>query len=187
MKRWQQVVLTLVFTGAVTDVFVQRAPDPSSTDESEVRSDELPEMLALRPLAKQLIAREAAAGRRSLFEAAALFRELNRFTPALDVPLLGPYDSRIHLPRETDDEVLCCQVASYVLVALKDRPLGEADAAVARLETEFWEAKLADGVIRLPDRTALPPARELLEQARAALTAAERRALFHPRRVVLER
>jgi hypothetical protein len=187
MKRWHQVVLTLVLTGAVTDVLVHPASDPFSTDDISAQPVEFAETVAFRPVAKQMIAREAADGRRSLFESAAMFRQLNRLLPTVDVSLLGPPDPRIHVPRQSDDEVLCWQVISYVLVALGGGSSNEVDAAVARLEAEFWKAHRAGNVIHLPDPTALTSARELIEQARASLTAAERQALFHPRRVVLER
>jgi hypothetical protein len=119
-------------------------------------------VITLRILAKERIAREAAAGARPLVQAAALFRELNRHPPAV-VAAGHPSLLRGH----TEEERLCWQVIQYAT--------NEA-AAAARLEAELHEELRRHGAVRLPDPAGLTSAAELLEQAWAAMTEAERRA-----------
>src|SRR5262245_37262773 len=143
MKRWPAVILALTLSGALAVVFCPRVPGPDELippTETEALAEGFPETPALRMLAKKLIALEAAAGRRSLVEAAALFRELNRLPPeAILVPPMNEAFPRSRLPGRTDEERLCRQVVVYASVALGDGPPGDAEAAVARLEAEFFE------------------------------------------------
>src|SRR5262249_9606431 len=139
-----------------------------------------PDTIVLRQLAKNFVAREVAAGRRSLVEAAGLFEALNRLPPA--PPPLPPYPNprALLLPGRTEAERLCPQAVVYLKVVLADGPPGELQAVLARLEAEFREELHRHGEIRLPDPSSLPPAQDVLEQVRKSLTAAERQAMFSP-------
>src|SRR5262249_30190005 len=93
MKRWHHIPLALTLAGAVAVVCCPRTPDPAEVPppaEAEVLAERVPETAVLRVNAKKLIAREVVAGRRSLLEAAALFRELNRLPP--EPTLVPPMD-----------------------------------------------------------------------------------------------
>jgi len=179
MKRRPSLPLALALTGALAVVVARRShapvePDPPS--EAAALAAPLPETLVLRSAAKRRIALEVAAGRRSLVEAAALFGALNRVPPEPARLSSYPSDPYPHLPRRTEEEWLCRQVISHAERVLVDRP-AEAAAAVARLEAEFWDELRRHGVVRLPDDAGLPPARELLEQARTAMNATRRQSL----------
>jgi hypothetical protein len=126
-------------------------------------------VMTLRVMAKRHIAREAAAGTRSLVQAAALFRILNRHPPALLVRV------RLSGPAHSEEEELCWQVIRrYVTSQESDWP--EVAAAVARLEAELQEELRRHGAVQLPDPAGLPSAEQLLEEAQATMTEAERRA-----------
>jgi hypothetical protein len=136
-------------------------------------------------LGQTQLAREVAAGQRSLVEAAALFRELNRLSPdvsALTTPDFDP--SPLSDPVHTKEERLCRQVVQWVdtlrLVASPEY----ADAAVARLNAEYRELR-KHGEIRLPDSSSLPSNQTLLEFARKAMPEVERRALLKSRKDTL--
>jgi hypothetical protein len=137
-------------------------PPPSDTIEQV--EDGYSEAQALRLVAKDRIARDTADGRLALLEAAALFRELNKLPPAPARPTR--VDSSLGIPADTEEAWLCRQVAAHVRVALRADPV-RAEAAVARLEAEFFAELRARGTIRLPDPAALEPVHDLLEWARA--------------------
>ncbi len=186
MKRWIHVPLALGLAGAWAVVLCRRTDGPAEdvpVVESRSLAEGFPETAALRSLAKRQLAREAAAGRRSLLEVAALFGELNRLPPETPVVAPDPANPPAPLPGGTEEERLCQQVVAFVGVALADRPPGEIRSAVARLEAEFWREREERGAVRLPDPASLTPVRELLGQARQAMTAAERQALFSPRQL----
>ena len=179
MKVAPHRFLTVVIVIAVPVAFCRRAPEPG-----QVLEPPSPAVVAssdtaiLRLVAKRLIAREAADGRRSLVEAAALFGALNRLPPEPTLappPLAHPLTQ---LPGRTDEELLCQHVIASAGAVLHDESPGEVEEAVARLEAEFWEELHRHGALRLPDPSGLPSAHELLEQARKAMTPAERKALF---------
>jgi hypothetical protein len=179
VTRWPLLLLTLALIGAVAAVVGQRAADParphlSAGDElDETVIEPLSEVWPLRILAKRHIAREAAAGTRSLVQAATLFRKLNRHPPAV-VPADHP-----SLTGRTEDERLCWQVIGYVT---NEEDWPEAATAAARLEAELQEELRRHGAVRLPDPAGLPSVPELLEQTRARLTEAERRVWLPTRR-----
>ncbi len=187
MKRWIRVPLALCLAGALTVVLCRR-PDGPAEDLPARAPEELvdgfPETVALRSLAKRQLAREAAEGRRSLLEAAALFGELNRLPPETPPVRPDPAEPPAPLPGGTEAERLCQQVVAFARVALADRPPAEAQAAVARLVAEFRAELGRHGAVRLPDPSCLTPVHEILEQVRQATTAAERQALFGPRQQV---
>jgi hypothetical protein len=125
--------------------------------------------VVMRMDAKRQIALDVAAGRRSLVEAAALFRELNRLPPAAADLTVGDREEFVlHAAVHNDEERLCRQVVEWVYwTLLKHVSAESAEEAVARLEAEFRAAPRADGVIRLPDPSALTPLQNLLDPARA--------------------
>jgi hypothetical protein len=125
-------------------------------------------------VAKKLVARDVAVGRRSLLEAAALFRDLPRRPAELTPPpSLEGRDWGRDLPAETEEERLCLRVIGVVRVVLAEQPdVARLKATVARLEGEFWTAICEHGAIRLPD---VPPeaVETLLERAKEALRTAK--------------
>jgi hypothetical protein len=124
----------------------------------------LPGVVFLRCRAKELLAEEVAAGRRSLWEAAALFGALNRLPPEPGGPLAFE-DAEVSIPTATEAGRLCSQVARWVLIR-PGRSLAESRAAVARLVTEFRAELRARGGIRLPDPAGLEPAESLIARVR---------------------
>jgi hypothetical protein len=144
---------------------------PPPPDAIEQVEEGYSEAQALRLVAKDRIARDAADGRVSLLEAAALFRELNKLPPAPARPTR--VDSSLNIPADTEEAWLCRQVAAHVRVALRSDP-ARAEAAVARLEDEFFAELRAHGALRLPDAATLEPVHGLLERARARLAEQQR-------------
>jgi hypothetical protein len=179
MTRWPLILGILGLAGAAAAVVGRRAVEPEEPDPytwDEVAEEQVPEAVILRIRAKQQLTREVAAGRQPLLEAAALFRELNRVPPALhpaDHPSLAGH---------SEEELLCRQVIAYVVEPAGDWPESAAETAVARLEAELQEELRQHGVICLPDPARLPPALELIAQARATMTEAECRMVLPARR-----
>jgi hypothetical protein len=136
----------------------------------------------LRIPAKQLVAREAADGRWSLVEAAALFRELDRLPPALHNDFLPPGLGGVR----TEEERLCRQVIYWVSHRLApEAPAGA--GAVARLDAELSaELQRPEGP-RLPDPATVESVEVLLARTRASLTDAQRRAVYGPQGTGRER
>ena len=135
----------------------------------------------MRILAKDLVAGEVAAGRRSLFEAAALFGALNRLPPeAMPLSLTDSKAGGPRLPARTDEARLCRQVIVWVPAVLKGWPADEAKSVTARLEREFWEELRERGVIRLPDPHSLEPVEVLLARARGAWELRRGRGILGP-------
>ncbi len=189
MKRSIRVPVALGIVGALTAVLWLH-PDGPAEDTLPASAEwpwaGLPETVVLRHLARQTLAREAAEGRRSLLEAAALFGALGRLPPeaAPVAPELGSHFApklSAPLPGDTEEELLCQQVIAHLNAALDGRPLGERQAAVDRLEAQFREELRRHGGIRLPDPSSLTPVPELLEQVRQALPPPARQALLSPR------
>jgi hypothetical protein len=179
MNRWPMIILTFALAGSAVCLVVWRVVESAESRPcpcEEVAEDQNTEATILRIFAKRQLARETAAGRRSLVEAAALFRELNRLPPALQ-PAEGPF-----LTGRTEEERLCRQVIGYVANLEHDRSEAAADAAVARLEAELQEELERHGAVRLLDPADLPSAAELKEQARARMSEAERWAYLPARR-----
>jgi hypothetical protein len=162
---------------AVVFVRCPAGPDePPAVAEGAARSNELAEAVDLRSLAREQLALEAAAGRRTLLEAAALYRELNRLPPRAALPwYVAPRDPLADLPLETEEALLCRQVVLYAGATLRDEGRDrEAEAAVARLAAAFFAELRSRGTIRLPDPPPGEPVEELLRQARARLAEQQR-------------
>jgi len=182
VTRWPLLLFTLALAAAAIAVISRRATEPDRrrhvpTDKfDEIAAEPAPEMMMLRPFAKRRIAREAAAGTRPLLHAAALFRELNLQPPVV----AGP--NHPSLPGRTEDERFCWQVIAYVAEPEDDWPAPVAAAAAAWLEEGLREELHRHGTVRLPDRADLPPVLQVLEQVRATMTEAERRAWLPARR-----
>jgi hypothetical protein len=168
--------LTLALGGVVTVLSGRREsapdaagpPDPPWAETPDGPSSPVIEFVR----ARGLLAREVAAGRRSLREAAGLVRDLRRRYAGLPRPPLEARDWSRHLPAVTNEERLCLEVMWCVQIALWNQPdVARVEAVTTRLEGEFWAARCPHGAIELPD---VPPAavEALLEQARAAERAA---------------
>jgi hypothetical protein len=115
-----------------------------------------------RILAKEQLARDLIAGGRSLWETAALFRELNRLTPrALEPPALSSSPAP-----GAEERRLVQQVIAYVRMESHAEPDG-GKAVVGRLEAEVASERAKHGMIRLPQRATLVPVQELLDRRRS--------------------
>src|SRR5262245_26355394 len=144
------LVLALA-TGCLAVAFRHRAavPDDAAPTPPIVQVEEgWPATALLRSIAKQQIAEEVAAGRRTVWEAAALFRDLNRVPPQPHRSLLVDACSRI--PADTDEGWECRGVIAHVRVVLHP-DTARADAVAARLEADVLADLRARGAIRLPD------------------------------------
>jgi hypothetical protein len=109
-------------------------------------------------------------GRRSVFEAAALFRELDRVATALDPPrpdVAVPLP--VSFPAATEDELYCLIVARWAYVALRDTYPARAAEVVARLAAEVRAEAQARGAVLLPDPATLEPVERLLAEAPATV------------------
>jgi hypothetical protein len=169
MRAAPRRFLAVALVVALPVAFCRRPPEPDPATQpviGEAVGEAVPEVVGLRALAKGLLARAAAAGRRSLLEAASLFRELDRLPPEPAPP--AGFDPTLRIPADTEAGRLCRQVVAAVRAELGDEP-ERAAAAVARLEAEFFAELRARGSIRLPDPSPGEPVEELLRQARARL------------------
>jgi hypothetical protein len=126
--------------------------DPAATTDAEVRS--------VRVCVKLRLARDVAAGRLSLWEAAALFGALNRQQPP-PVLVVEPNSS---VPAA---ELLCSEVIKLVDFVLLEHP-AEQTATVAQLEAELRWAQDQPGGVWLSEPSAAQVG-ELLTQARDRL------------------
>ncbi|HEY1377156.1 MAG TPA: hypothetical protein VGF55_10205 [Gemmataceae bacterium] len=145
--------LVVTLTGLAALALVSRPTDPDDTaspDPDPAALDGASRSIQLRTLAKGLAADDAAAGRLSLVEAAAVFAALDRLPPA---PAPDPYlkfrTRGRHLPDDTPEERLCLQVIGYVHA--DDAEGGPPAATVRRLEEEFAAELRRHGVIRVTD------------------------------------
>jgi hypothetical protein len=171
--------LAVVIAVAVPVAFYHRAPGPGESLEplNPELSAPAPDVAGLRSEAKWLIAREVAAGRWSLVEAAALFGALNRLSPM--APELSCQDTPnfpwvLSDPVHTEEEWLCRQVIEWVDVLRLAESPEYAGAAVARLKAQFRQELRTHGAIRLPDPSTLVSFEKLLNRARAALSQSQK-------------
>jgi hypothetical protein len=177
MHRWPYCFLALAVAVTVAAVFAPHSPEPEQSDTAcavESVTAPVPETIALRGWAKDQIAREVAAGRRRLLDAAALYGELNRLPPVADFSLQDVDNSPKSDPVGADAERLCRQVMTWVEQRVIREAPDQASPVMDRLEAELRAALQEQGGIRLPGRSSLPPMREVLEQARSRMTAAQR-------------
>jgi hypothetical protein len=126
-------------------------PNPAATRDAEAA--------AVRVTAKFELARDVAAGRRTLTEAAALVAALNRQAPEPK----SVAAAELALTRE---ERPYREVIDWVVVALATNPAEQA-AALDRLETELRQLRPGEGPLPEPDPAAVD---ELLARARERLT-----------------
>jgi hypothetical protein len=168
--------LTVAVAGSLAATLVWR---PSGVDEAPAPlpndvGKPAPAAVGLRGLAKRKIARDVAAGRWSLVEAAALFGELNRLPPGLPA-VSAVYGSRLPAADCTDEEHLCRQVVNWVDSTLKKETPDRAEEVTARLVAEYQELRRRSGVVHLPDPSTLEPIEDLLRHARASIAEQDRR------------
>src|SRR5262245_31685215 len=140
MKIRPVQLLAIALAGFVTYTLVGRSPGPDilirlrATEEGAADATEttLPEVMALRPLAKAIRARDVAAGRRSLAEAAALFGALDRLPPEPTKSHQFPAGAA---PAAAEEQLLCQQVIIWVEYLLQaDRSPDQVRAVIAPLE-----------------------------------------------------
>jgi hypothetical protein len=167
MRVWSRRLTPLALVAyAAYAVIWQREPaaEPLTTY-PEASAD----TVFLRILAKDEVARDVIAGRRSLIEAAAMFRELNRVPPAVPahVRLEG---SRESLADRSDEECLCQQVIWWTgSTNLRAEFSGRAEAT-ERLLTNLLRAETqCRPTIELPDSPLMESATDFLERFRGAL------------------
>jgi hypothetical protein len=110
----------------------------------EARLDETMAVLRRRIQAKARISRELAAGKVTLFKAAALFRVLN------DGPEGRPNQYRTLWPGRSDGEKLCRQVIAWTHCELSKSAHSQADELRCRLEGELEEHIRRHGTVKLP-------------------------------------
>lgn len=171
--------LAVALAGSLGIVFIRCPSDPLEPlspqyidPEAEALAASVPDIVPLRLAAKDLVTQDVIAGRRSVFEAAALFRELNRLPPEPVKPSL--FDPSLSIPADMEEGWLCRQVVEHLRVELFDQPERVA-ALIARLEAEFFAELREHGTIRLPDAATLEPVAEVLRQAQERLAEQQRR------------
>jgi hypothetical protein len=138
--------LTLALGGVVTVLTGRREPEPDAAGPPDPPWAETPggpsSPVVEFVRARGLLAREVAAGRRSLREAAGLVRDLRRRYPGLPRPSLEARDWSQHLPAITNEERLCLEVILCVRVVDGDPPdAARVEAVTTRLEGEFRTAR----------------------------------------------
>lgn len=179
MKPLPCLALTASLIAAGVVLIKQSTGDPAESADSEpvdtVVAQPWPESMQLSPFARASLAHEVIDGRRTLREAATLFRELHlRNGQRWDRPwalFVG-----LRLPGRTPGERLCQQVEARVRCALGDDH-ERCDAVLTRLEKELRDAPREQGEICLPDPAGLDSVEQLLAQARDSLKEHQRRNL----------
>jgi hypothetical protein len=185
MTRFARFFLAAALALSVVGAFVRRPPEPpelSDGRKSEAGAgavgEALPEVVFLRRFAKESLAYELVAGRRSALEAAALFRELDRLAPTPD-DILPPVAGAIPI---ADEERYRRQVISWVRAVLSEEPPDRVEATLTRVEASFRDVSLASGVLQLPDAAGPSPVEQLLARVKSSLTVAQRNVLPQARR-----
>jgi hypothetical protein len=122
----------------------------------------------IRSVAKRRVAEDLIGNRRTLWEAAALFRQINNYpqtTPACHLPELGAQPMTF-IPR-TEEECLVVQVINYVDMLYHDNPRRQEE--VLRLEKILLDQLERSSVLPLPDPASLVAIEELLLEARLSM------------------
>ena len=116
---------------------VQRGPSVPFPTEDDTRRAELQAILG-RMARKHQVAGDVIAGRLSLLEAAAAFRDLDaEGPPNIPIPIRQAFSAAA-----SDDEAYCRSVLEYV---------GSAPPELTRRLTDELNARLRDGALRLPE------------------------------------
>jgi hypothetical protein len=126
------------------------------------------EVPIVRSVAKRRVTEDLIAHRRTLWEAAALFRQINshpQTTPACHLPELGAHPMTF-VPR-TDEERLVVQVINYVDMLYHENPRRQEE--VLRLEKTLLDQLRRKGAIPLPDSASLVSVEELFHEARLSM------------------
>jgi hypothetical protein len=125
-------------------------------------SGPVPDTVRLRILVKDLLVEELASGRRTLFAAAALFRELDGMHPMTVYPT-DP-DPPIPLVCSTEAERYCVWVITFAWKVLQATQPGRAEVVTERLAAEFEAERRLSRAIRLPGPRSLEPVDGLLQR-----------------------
>jgi hypothetical protein len=147
MKYWSQWALIMAtilpFAGVLVyhaHVRFNRSPILKASSVVSEADPSLPEIIS-RIDAKRRVANEVIAGRLSLLQAAAAFRNLDERWPCNVIPWA-------YFPNAaSEDEVYCLLVIGYVRC---EAPPERADELTKRLQAEL-AAMLRDGTLHLPD------------------------------------
>jgi hypothetical protein len=154
--------LAATYVTGVSSGVLDARPDP-------VLAESWSAVVPLRLVSKELIARDVAAGRLSLFAAAAMFRALDQLPPqGFDLARLDDLGHDPAIPADTADERFCRSVLSHVRVALSNTATETADAIVTRLTAEYVAERNSQGAIRLSDQDGAA-VNDLLERAQRVL------------------
>jgi len=147
MKRWAQWALisaiVLPFAGRLiyhAHGRLNRSPIREATS-VVLEAGPMNSAIVARTTAKGQVANEVIAGRLSLLQAAAAFRNLDQRWPRVAIP--SPYSPKA----ASEDEVYCLLVIGYVHF---EAPPERAADLEGRLRTELT-AMLRDGKLHLPD------------------------------------
>jgi hypothetical protein len=171
---------------ALAATFVRCPPEPAHPPlppvgdaEARARATGYLDIVPMRWQAKDVIAHEVIAGRRSLLQAASLFGELDRLAPERVYPVRADNaDESLGIPVRNQAERLCRYVIAHVRTELRHETPARAEAVLARLAAEFFAEREAHGAIRLPDPATLEPVHQLLERAWRELPEERRRAVL---------
>jgi hypothetical protein len=145
----------------------------SSTAERDDTNAATIKRIQLRIRAKELLVEDLAAGKRSLLQTAALFRELDRIPPAVSRP--DPViDPPIRFENPTEDEWQCLWVLAYTRTLLQVTHPDREASVTDRLVKEFEAERRDVGTVRLPDPQSLEPVPTVLARAREGFEADRR-------------
>jgi hypothetical protein len=152
------MVLAFVLIRRLTELPVRAlSAGPSAGEDEVIPAFEVTALRirANRIRAKDRIVRDLAAGRYSLLEAAAMFRELDHVPPEVKYPEKYPevpFDPQpLQLVSPTEEERYCVAVIVYARNWLRGSAPEPARDLTERLVREFWAEQSERGEVRLPD------------------------------------
>jgi hypothetical protein len=93
---------------------------------------------------RRVICDQVAAGRMSLFEAAAQFKHLN------SLPGPSSYDAVAAMPGDSENERVCSQVISWLESTTRQLPPSQREAVVERAKADLREHRDCHGTVILP-------------------------------------